>query len=292
MQSEDAAEKLLKQDDIATSLILDSLMGFRRRMLSGFDLPHITEEERNIIKEILESVKSERDFARAVDQLLDCDWTKEVTARMELDKEEKKELEIHLEKYLWGLTDARDFALVKTTRYEMEGFEGAKILARRVVKKGEKMETLLGKTAPISLEQEKRLGERGVDTSCIMKSPKSLLILLGPVCCVNHDCRPNCEFYRHPSGEICFEAKRKIQPDEELTIDYGAGYFGRNQKNCQCQTCESEKSGAYRKRIRGERRDRDLWTPKEETKMVNVSLPVFLSTFTFNILTSISSSTS
>ena len=50
MQSEDAAEKLLKQDDIATSLIVDSLMGFRRRKLSGFDLPHITDDEGNIIR--------------------------------------------------------------------------------------------------------------------------------------------------------------------------------------------------------------------------------------------------
>ena len=33
------------------------------------------------------------------------------------------------------------------------------------------------------------------------------------------------------------------------------------------QTCESEKSGAYRKRKSGERRDRDLWTPEEETKI-------------------------
>ena len=43
-------------------------------------------------------------------------------------------------------------------------------------------------------------------------------------------------------------------------------------------------SGAYRKRKPGEKRDIDLWTPEEETKIVNVSLPVFLSTFVFDIL--------
>ena len=132
---------------------------------------------------------------------------------MELDKEEKKELESHLEKYLLGLTDEREFALVKTTRYEMEGYEGAKILVKREVKKGEKMKSLLGKTASITKEQEKSLGERGVDTSCIMKTPtKSILIINGPVCFVNHDCSPNCEFVRLPNKEICFEAKRKIKP--------------------------------------------------------------------------------
>ena len=281
---ESAAEKLLRQDDIGTSLIVDSLMGFRRRKLSDLDLAHTTEDEENIIKEILESVKSEQDFARAIGQLLDCEWAKEVTGGMGLGKEDKKQLESHLEKYLWGLTDAREFALVKTTRYEMEGYEGAKIVAKRLVKEGEKMETLLGKTAEISEEQEKSLGERGVDTSCIIETSKSLLIVNGPVCCVNHDCRPNCEFYQLPSGDICLVAKRKIRLNEELTISYGAGYFGREQKNCQCQTCEGQMMGAYRKRKRGERRDIDLWTPKEETKIVNVSLPVFLFTFIFNIL--------
>ena len=279
MQSEDAAENLLKQDDIAVSLIVDSIMGFRRRKLSDLDLPHATEDEENIIKKILESVKSKRNFATTTGQLLDCEWAREVTASMGLGKEEKKELESHLEKYLLGLTDEREFALVKTTRYAMEGYEGAKILAKKEVEKGKKIETLLGKTAAIREDQEEMLRNRGVDTSCIIKSQKSLLIVNGPVCFINHDCRPNCEFYRLPSGDICFEAKRKIKLDEELTMDYGAGYFGRNQKNCQCQTCESGKSGAYRKLKPGERRDRDLWTPEEENKIVKVCLSIFLFTF-------------
>ena len=284
MQSEDAAENLLKQDDIAVSLIVDSIMGFRRRKLSDLDLPHATEDEENIIKKILESVKSKRNFATTTGQLLDCEWAREVTASMGLGKEEKKELESHLEKYLLGLTDEREFALVKTTRYAMEGYEGAKILAKKEVEKGKKIETLLGKTAAIREDQEEMLRNRGVDTSCIIKSQKSLLIVNGPVCFINHDCRPNCQFYRLPSGDICFVAKRKIKLDEELTMDYGAGYFGRNQKNCQCQTCESGKMGAYRKLKPGERRDRDLWTPEEENKIVKVCLSIFLITFLFNIL--------
>ena len=211
--SEHAAEKLLRYDDIATSLIVDTLMGFKRRKLSTLDLPPITENEENTIKKILESVKSKQDIARAIGQLLDCEWAKEVTAGMELWKKEKMELKDHLKKYILGLTSDREFALVKTERYEMEGYQGAKILAKREVKKGEKIVSLLGKTAAITEEQEKSLGERGVDTSCIMKTPtKSILIINGAVCFVNHDCAPNCEFVRLPNKEICFEAKRKIKP--------------------------------------------------------------------------------
>ena len=135
---------------------------------------------------------------------------------------------------------------------------------------------MLGKTAPITEEQEKSLGDRGVDTSCIMTTPsKYILIINGPVCFVNHDCAPNCSFVRLPNKDICFEAKKKIKPGEELTIDYGAGYFGQNQKYCQCPTCEAEKQGAYRKRKQGERKDRDLWTQEEEKKIVKVSVCLF-----------------
>ena len=74
-----------------------------------------------------------------------------------------------------------------------------------------------------------------------------------------------------------------IKPDEELTIDYGVGYFGRNQKNCQCPTCEAGEQGAFRKRKRGERKNIDLWTLEEEKKIVKVCLPFPSFTFILNI---------
>ena len=161
----------------------------------------------------------------------------------------------------------------------MEGYEGAKIMAKKEVGKGKKILTLLGRTAEINKEQEESLGNRGVDTSCILKSPKCVLILNGPVCFVNHDCNPNCKFACLPKNEMCFETKRKIKPGEELTIDYGANYFGRSNKNCECQTCETEKKGAFRKLKRGEQRNLDYYIPEEEKKMVQVNVLCFYQLF-------------
>ena len=152
-------------------------------------------------------------------------------------------------------------------------------MAKKEVSKGKKILTLLGRTAEINEEQEESLGNRGVDTSCILKSPKSLLILNGPVCFVNHDCNPNCKFTYLPNKKMCFETKRKIKPGEELTIDYGANYFGRSNKNCECQTCETEKKGAFRKLKRGERKDLDYSTPEEEKKIVQVNVLCFYQLF-------------
>lgn len=45
--------------------------------------------------------------------------------------------------------------------------------------------------------------------------------------CINHDCNPNCEamvMANQGRLSIMFRAKRKIKPDEELTIDYNWRY--------------------------------------------------------------------
>ena len=272
MPSKDESERLLKHDDFATSLIVDPLMGFKRLKLSGRELPPFQPQDEDAIKKILESVKSTQDLAKAVVELLNCDWAKAAVKLDKMDKKEKMELESHLKMYLNGLTDVREFAIEKTERYNMEGNEGGKIVAKKRMTKGKKIETLLGKTAAISEEQEKNLRERGVDTSCIIEGSKSLLVVNGVVAFVNHDCEPNCKFYALPSGWICVQALKEIEPGEEITIHYAPGYFGRNQKTCQCPTCQSRGTGSYRKRKQGEREDQDLYTLEEENKIVKVCL--------------------
>ena len=60
------------------------------------------------------------------------------------------------------------------------------------------------------------------------------------------------------------EAKRMI-------LVASAKVVGAIVKNCECQTCETEKKGAFRKLKRGERKDLDYYTPEEEKKIVQVN---------------------
>lgn len=41
---------------------------------------------------------------------------------------------------------------------------------------------------------------------------------------VNHSCKPNCTD-RIVGDKVFYEAKRRIEPGEELTVDYGQDYF-------------------------------------------------------------------
>ena len=279
----DEAEVHLKIDDIVITLTVDVRMGFKRKKLSKVELADMDEDTRVLIKEILDGVKSSRDSDEVVDQLLNLPWTKVVTRNM--GGQEKKILKTHLVRYLEGFqTENAEFKIEKTNRYAMEGFQGAKIVAGKEAKKGAKISSLRGATAPISPEQEKALGDRGVDTSCVLRSQvsKSQKIISGPTCFINHDCDPNCTWFVLPKGEICFEATRRIKEGEEMTIDYGAGYFGRDNKDCQCLTCEEQEKGWFRKRKRGERKDLDLYTEDEEKHIIKVGkLSSFFSHFHF-----------
>ncbi|MEA1929329.1 MAG: SET domain-containing protein [Patescibacteria group bacterium] len=57
---------------------------------------------------------------------------------------------------------------------------------------------------------------------------------------INHSCKPNCYAERDvEEGRVSIYARRKIEPGEELSYNYGKdyweGYIGA--KNCRCEKC-------------------------------------------------------
>ncbi|WP_342363224.1 SET domain-containing protein [Terrarubrum flagellatum] len=61
---------------------------------------------------------------------------------------------------------------------------------------------------------------------------------------INHSCRPNAEPHEI-RGRIKIKAKRRIQPGEEITYDYGKTYFDEfiGPHGCRCPKCAEKKSG-------------------------------------------------
>jgi SET domain-containing protein len=60
---------------------------------------------------------------------------------------------------------------------------------------------------------------------------------------VNHSCRPNAEALER-RRRIVYVARRRIKPEEEITVDYGKDYFEAfiGKKNCRCMACRSKAS--------------------------------------------------
>jgi SET domain-containing protein len=66
---------------------------------------------------------------------------------------------------------------------------------------------------------------------------------------LNHSCRPNAKAVGR-NGGIVFVALRRIEPDEEITIDYGREYYSHFLANggCRCAPCCAKKGRRRRKR--------------------------------------------
>ena len=70
---------------------------------------------------------------------------------------------------------------------------------------------------------------------------------------INHSCAPNCVTSEDHDGRVFIEAKRQIQPGEELTYDYRLSVDGRLTKQeraqyvCRCGATKCRGSLLYRK---------------------------------------------
>jgi SET domain-containing protein len=72
---------------------------------------------------------------------------------------------------------------------------------------------------------------------------------------VNHSCRPNVEAIERRGGKIVYIARRRIKPDEEITVDYGKDYFAAfiGRSRCQCPKCRerrAERQMKYRAKVK------------------------------------------
>jgi uncharacterized protein len=59
---------------------------------------------------------------------------------------------------------------------------------------------------------------------------------------VNHSCRPNAEAVGRGRG-IAYVARKRIKPDEEITVDYGKNYFDAyiKKSGCRCEKCHERR---------------------------------------------------
>ena len=72
---------------------------------------------------------------------------------------------------------------------------------------------------------------------------------------VNHSCRPNVEAIERKGPIIVYVARRRIKPEEEITVDYGRDYFDSfiTKSRCQCAKCRerrAEQQSKYRVRVK------------------------------------------
>lgn len=151
--------------------------------------------------------------------------------------DERVHFERHLKRYINIWLPECPFEVCTTNRYTITTAEAC-VIARKPIKAGDTVKYLSGIQVEMSEEEEKALSSR-TDFSIVLSSRrKRPSLFLGPARFANHDCDSNAKLTTTGPHGISIVACKNIAIGEEITVTYGWDYFGEDNCECLCATCE------------------------------------------------------
>ncbi|PYI30515.1 alpha/beta-hydrolase [Aspergillus indologenus CBS 114.80] len=230
--------RLASYDDVATDALVDRAhfwTNTRKNRTKYIPLRRVKDDE--IANILLHDVIVKKDVPTAERKFLAMDGLKRFLAKLPNDRE-KEWFTRHLRKYIQMYLPDSPFEVTTTNRYLITEHEAA-ICARKFIKQGEEIKYLSGTLVPMTREEEQDLDLKRKDFSIVMSSRrKTPSFFLGPARFANHDCNANGRLVTRGMEGMQVVAIRDIYIGEEITVSYGEDYFGIDNCECLCLTCE------------------------------------------------------
>ncbi|KAK4244780.1 hypothetical protein C7999DRAFT_16997 [Corynascus novoguineensis] len=230
--------QLAAYDDILTDALIDRVYYWTtipKNRPSYHPSRGVREEE--IAKIIQTYLIVEPNLDVAEQKLLATDGLRKFHDSLKTAKE-KEDFRGHLRRYMSIYLPECPFEVNATNRYTIESYE-ASITARRSIRRNEAIKYLAGIQVTVTPEEEAQLALRNKDFSLVVSSRSKLTSLfMGPARFANHDCKANARLVTGGQAGIQIFACRDIAVGEEITVTYSESYFGENNCECLCQTCE------------------------------------------------------
>ncbi|KAI2613266.1 hypothetical protein GGR54DRAFT_632660 [Hypoxylon sp. NC1633] len=151
---------------------------------------------------------------------------------------EKDDFRAHLRRYMQIYLPDCPFEVSSSNRYTIVSHEAA-VTARKFIKRGQPVKYLSGIQVLITEKEEKELSKRKKDFSIVVSSRnKCASLFMGPARFANHDCGANARLMTTGQAGIEIIAARDIEVGDEVTVTYSEDYFGADNCECLCKTCE------------------------------------------------------
>lgn len=195
--------------------------------------------ETTIAKVLQDEVVLNKDIDAAVKKLLQVDGLRRFSNSLKTEKE-KTDFRNHLRRYVNIYMPDCPFEVGSTNRYTIVTHE-ASVVARRYIKRNETIKYLAGIQVTMTAEEEEEISSRKKDFSIVVSSrSKCASLFMGPARFANHDCNANAMLRTTSQAGIEIVAIRPIEVGEEITVTYSESYFGEDNCECLCKTCEDE----------------------------------------------------
>ncbi|CAG8104122.1 unnamed protein product [Penicillium nalgiovense] len=257
--------KLASYDDVATDALVDHAYFWTttRKNRTKYS-PARGIHDDDIGRILLHDVIVDKDIPKAERKLLDIPGLKKYMTYLRSPRE-KEWFRRHLRKYIQMYLPDCPFEVTTTNRYIITQHEAA-ICARRFIKKGEEIKHLSGTLVSMTHEEELDLGLTRKDFSIVMSSRrKAPSFFLGPARFANHDCDANGSLTTRGNEGMSVLAMRDIHEGEEITVSYGEDYFGIDNCECLCHTCEIAVRNGWSSHVDTETNSRESSPASEAT---------------------------
>ncbi|KFY87189.1 hypothetical protein V500_07117 [Pseudogymnoascus sp. VKM F-4518 (FW-2643)] len=237
--------RLTSYDDILTDALVDHVY-YWTTIRKNRNLYHASRgvREEDITSILQKMVIIGKDAEKAESQLLQLSGLRKFMDSLPQGKE-RDDFRKHMRRYVNIYLPDCPFEITSTNRYTVVTHE-ASVTARRLIKKGETVKYLCGVQVIMTKEEEADINQRRRDFSIVVSSRnKSASLFLGPARFANHDCGANAELMRTGHAGMEIIAVRDIEVGDEITVTYGDNYFGEDNCECLCKTCEDNRENGW-----------------------------------------------
>ncbi|KAI6233654.1 [Histone H4]-N-methyl-L-lysine(20) N-methyltransferase [Aphelenchoides fujianensis] len=252
-QAKVPATQLCQFDDMCNMLFVDSMFGFRtHKMDIDLNWQDLTENESTALAYALKEFILSQNQEAIFQQILTLSTVSRFISELKEENEEFPSLFFaHMLRYLNLYSVESSYTVQPCYRFGSESNAGGSLIATRSIKKDTTIGRVVGILAVLTDDEEKRIIRKGDNDFSIMyaRRYKQYRLWLGPGSYMNHDCHPNAAFVAGSVG-VGLNAIRDIRQGEEITCSYGPHFFGRENKHCECGTCEREGKGNFRKKTK------------------------------------------